>query len=246
VRAAQRCTRRSWTSAKPPWLPRSGLTPPAPVAAPAERRASRCELLRDSSGTSTSVGPVHEQVFQGCSLRLFLTVRATRGLDTGFTLPGAARLLGQSWMPRRGFPGSLGIPSPWSVPAAQTGLYGRAHRLCARDDAHGRRKGRCGCTGKAGDTVPRRPRASGQVERLERAVQGDCAAPQKLRLGRGRRALAEILRVNTTIASLDLCDNDLGEGGGRALAQTLRVNTTIASLNTARQHHGYVARPSRQ
>jgi hypothetical protein len=34
----------------------------------------------------------------------------------------------------------------------------------------------------------RRPRTSGQADRLERLVQSDCAAPQKLRLGRGRRA----------------------------------------------------------
>jgi hypothetical protein len=31
--------------------------------------------------------------------------------------------------------------------------------------------------------------------------------------------------------SLDLGWNDLGEGGGRALAETLRLNTTLTSLD---------------
>ena len=37
-------------------------------------------------------------------------------------------------------------------------------------DSHGRIKGKCGCAGEARSSVPRRPRASGQVERLERVV----------------------------------------------------------------------------
>jgi hypothetical protein len=47
----------------------------------------------------------------------------------------------------------------------------------------------------------------------------------------GGRALAETLRLNATIMSLDLGWNRLGEGGGRALAETLRLNTTVTSLN---------------
>ena len=45
------------------------------------------------------------------------------------------------------------------------------------------------------------------------------------------RALAEALRFNTTVTSLNLYHNDLGEGGGRALAEELRVNTTLAKLD---------------
>ena len=47
----------------------------------------------------------------------------------------------------------------------------------------------------------------------------------------GGRALAEALRLNTTLTSLDLGSNGLGEGGGRALAETLRLNTTLTELN---------------
>ena len=44
-------------------------------------------------------------------------------------------------------------------------------------------------------------------------------------------ALAEALRLNSTLTSLDLSGNDLGEGAGRALAETLRLNTSLTSLN---------------
>jgi len=47
----------------------------------------------------------------------------------------------------------------------------------------------------------------------------------------GGRALAEALRLSCTLASLDLSDNGLGEGGGRALAEALRFNTPLTSLN---------------
>ena len=40
----------------------------------------------------------------------------------------------------------------------------------------------------------------------------------------GGWAMAEALRLNTTVTSLDLGCNDLGEGGGRSLAETLRLN----------------------
>jgi hypothetical protein len=93
------------------------------------------------------------------------------------------------------------------------------------------------------------PRARGQVERLERVVQGDCAASYILPLGRGRRA--------TTLTSLDLYYNDLGEGGagaGRGTARQHQVarpprespgrgQRACAGRDTARQHHAHVARP---
>ena len=47
----------------------------------------------------------------------------------------------------------------------------------------------------------------------------------------GGRALAETLRLNTTVTSLALYYNGLGEVGGRALAEALRLNTTLASLD---------------
>jgi len=46
----------------------------------------------------------------------------------------------------------------------------------------------------------------------------------------GGRALAEALRLNTTLTSLDLDEKVLREGGGRALEETLRLNTTVTSL----------------
>jgi Ran GTPase-activating protein (RanGAP) involved in mRNA processing and transport len=68
--------------------------------------------------------------------------------------------------------------------------------------------------------------------------QGHCVSMPRSRrsaladLGEGRgRMLAEALRLNTTVTSLDLHDNDLGDGVGRALAETLRLNTTLTSLN---------------
>jgi hypothetical protein len=39
-------------------------------------------------------------------------------------------------------------------------------------------------------------------------------------MGEGRgRAIAEALRVNSTLTELNLSDNGLGEGGGRAIAE---------------------------
>jgi hypothetical protein len=61
-----------------------------------------------------------------------------------------------------------------STDAARDPAYDAAREQdhCAapdvEDDAHGRRKCRYGC--------PQRPKASGPVERLERVVQGHCAA----------------------------------------------------------------------
>jgi hypothetical protein len=55
----------------------------------------------------------------------------------------------------------------------------------------------------------------------------------------GGRALAETLRLITTVTSLDLApitwenlfDICLEDGGGRALAEALRLNNTATSLN---------------
>jgi Ran GTPase-activating protein (RanGAP) involved in mRNA processing and transport len=46
----------------------------------------------------------------------------------------------------------------------------------------------------------------------------------------GGRAIAEALRVNTTLTELNLGSNDLGDGAGRAIAEALRVNTMLTSL----------------
>jgi hypothetical protein len=42
------------------------------------------------------------------------------------------------------------------------------------------------------------------------------------------------MHLNTTLTSLDLYYNDLGEGEGQALAETLRLNTTLTSLDLSR------------
>jgi hypothetical protein len=50
----------------------------------------------------------------------------------------------------------------------------------------------------------------------------------------GGRTLAEALRLNSKVTSLDLGGNGgngLGEGGGWTLAEALRVNTTLTSLD---------------
>ena len=47
----------------------------------------------------------------------------------------------------------------------------------------------------------------------------------------GGRALAEILRVNSTVTLLNLELNNVGDGAGQAIAEALRVNTTVTSLN---------------
>jgi hypothetical protein len=54
----------------------------------------------------------------------------------------------------------------------------------------------------------------------------------------GGQAIAEALRVNSMMTSLDLEDNDLGDGGGQALAEALRVNTTVTSLDLDRNNLG--------
>jgi len=62
----------------------------------------------------------------------------------------------------------------------------------------------------------------------------------------GGRALAEALRLNTSLKVLDHCNHygglnyavGLGEGGGRALAEALRLSTTLTSLNLYRNGLG--------
>jgi hypothetical protein len=62
----------------------------------------------------------------------------------------------------------------------------------------------------------------------------------------GGRALAETLRLNNTVTSLDLGNNNnlrlrgnsLREGGGRALTETLRLNTTVTSLDLSENFLG--------
>jgi len=53
----------------------------------------------------------------------------------------------------------------------------------------------------------------------------------------GARALAEALRRNTTLTSLRLADNALGEDTGSALTETLRLNTTLRELDIHRNYH---------
>jgi hypothetical protein len=50
-------------------------------------------------------------------------------------------------------------------------------------------------------------------------------------LGEGRgRSLADALRLNTTLVSINPSNNDLREGGGLSLAETLRLNTPLTSI----------------
>ena len=56
----------------------------------------------------------------------------------------------------------------------------------------------------------------------------------------GGRAIAEALRVNTTVTSLNLCGNDIGERGVQAIAEALRVNSTVTSLNLERNDLHYL------
>jgi hypothetical protein len=44
-------------------------------------------------------------------------------------------------------------------------------------------------------------------------------------------ALADALKVNTTVAMLDLSETSIGEEGAKALADTLKINTTLTALN---------------
>ena len=70
------------------------------------------------------------------------------------------------------------------------------------------------------------------VTRFLMVVAGAGAVPNtKLRVGGGEYWRTCVMRYDQPPNSLDLHRNVLGEGGGRALAETLRINTTLASLN---------------
>jgi hypothetical protein len=47
----------------------------------------------------------------------------------------------------------------------------------------------------------------------------------------GAKALADALKVNSTITSIDLSDNNVGDDGAKALADAIKVNSTITSIN---------------
>ena len=47
----------------------------------------------------------------------------------------------------------------------------------------------------------------------------------------GANSLSEALRVNTSLTSLDLRDNSIGDEGAHSLSEALRVNTSLTSLD---------------
>ena len=57
--------------------------------------------------------------------------------------------------------------------------------------------------------------------------------------GHYKWALAETLRLNTTLTSLNIYSNDLGDGGGRAGRER-----ADAGRDAAPQHHAYAAKTS--
>ena len=54
----------------------------------------------------------------------------------------------------------------------------------------------------------------------------------------GANSLAEALRVNTSLSSLDLELNSIGDEGANSLAQALRVNTSLSSLCLSKNYIG--------
>ncbi|KJE97322.1 hypothetical protein CAOG_07749 [Capsaspora owczarzaki ATCC 30864] len=57
----------------------------------------------------------------------------------------------------------------------------------------------------------------------------------------GAQAIAEALEVNTTMTSLSLNENRIGEAGAQAIADALKVNTTLTDLVLAKNPIGDVA-----
>ncbi|KAL0229437.1 hypothetical protein GEMRC1_014054 [Eukaryota sp. GEM-RC1] len=47
----------------------------------------------------------------------------------------------------------------------------------------------------------------------------------------GSRALAEALKVNSTIIGINLSENSIGSVGSRALVEALEVNSTVNKIN---------------
>ena len=47
----------------------------------------------------------------------------------------------------------------------------------------------------------------------------------------GANSLAQALRVNTSLSSLDLRSNSIGDEGANSLAEALIVNTSLSSLD---------------
>ena len=44
-------------------------------------------------------------------------------------------------------------------------------------------------------------------------------------------AIGEALKLNSTLTTLDLCFNSLGENGGVAIAEALKLNSTLTTLD---------------
>lgn len=61
----------------------------------------------------------------------------------------------------------------------------------------------------------------------------------------GGRALARALRTNTSMCSLNLAMNRLGEEGGRAIFDVLRQHPSLTHLNTAHNALGPVTAQAR-
>jgi hypothetical protein len=56
----------------------------------------------------------------------------------------------------------------------------------------------------------------------------------------GALALADMLKVNTSVANINLCDNGIGAEGTSALADALKVNSSsrISTFGTTKSHRG--------
>jgi hypothetical protein len=66
-----------------------------------------------------------------------------------------------------------------------------------------------------------------------------CCAISAYTLGiDGAKALADALKVNSTITSINLSNNNVGVDGAKALAAALKVNSTITSINLSNNNVG--------
>eukprot|EP00729_Bicosta_minor_P008124 gene8124-biopygen266 len=78
--------------------------------------------------------------------------------------------------------------------------------------------------------------AAQRAEFVEALCSKECRvrklAMRKMELGEDDgAAIGEVLKVNTTLTSIDLQQNKLGEVGGAAIYEALKVNTTLTSIN---------------